>query len=166
MLLMPSLAGFTVIGRAQSGTSSAISGTVTDTTGALIPNAAVTATETNTKAVRTGITDAKRALSFLSGQSRHLSGHSAGFRFRCGIFRANSGRGGTERGIELFAPSGVIQPDSRSHRAAGATEPRQSEYNHNPQRRDNQESAEPRPGPHVSCAVCAGRVDEHCWLLQ
>jgi hypothetical protein len=43
---------------AQSGTSSAVSGTVTDSTGALIPNAAITATETNTKAVRTGQTDA------------------------------------------------------------------------------------------------------------
>ena len=58
ILLMPSAAGLTVAGRAQSGTSGAISGTVADTSGALVPNAAVTATETNTKAVRTGITDA------------------------------------------------------------------------------------------------------------
>lgn len=43
---------------AQSGTSSALSGTVTDATGALVPHAPVTATETNTKAVRTGLTDA------------------------------------------------------------------------------------------------------------
>jgi Carboxypeptidase regulatory-like domain len=58
MLLMPCLAGLTLAGSGQSGTSSAISGTVADTSGALIPNAAVTATDTNTKAVRTGITDA------------------------------------------------------------------------------------------------------------
>ncbi|MGA8939621.1 MAG: carboxypeptidase-like regulatory domain-containing protein, partial [Acidobacteriaceae bacterium] len=44
---------------AQSETSSAISGTVTDSSGALIPNVAVTATETNTKAVRAGRTDAE-----------------------------------------------------------------------------------------------------------
>ncbi len=43
--------------RAQSGTSSAISGTVTDSSGALIPNAAVTATDTSTQAIRTGSTD-------------------------------------------------------------------------------------------------------------
>jgi hypothetical protein len=44
--------------RAQSGTSGAISGTVKDSSGALIPNATVTATETNTRAIRTGQTDA------------------------------------------------------------------------------------------------------------
>ena len=42
---------------AQSGTSSAISGTVTDASGDVIANASVTATETNTKAIRTGKTD-------------------------------------------------------------------------------------------------------------
>ncbi len=42
---------------AQSGTSSAISGTVTDASGDVIPNSSVTATETNTKAIRTGKTD-------------------------------------------------------------------------------------------------------------
>jgi hypothetical protein len=43
---------------AQSGTSSAISGTVTDASGAVVPNVPVTATEANTKAIRTGKTDA------------------------------------------------------------------------------------------------------------
>ena len=43
---------------AQSGTSSAISGTVTDTSGAVVSRALVTATEVNTKAERTGRTDA------------------------------------------------------------------------------------------------------------
>jgi hypothetical protein len=42
----------------QSGTSSAISGTVTDSSGALIPDATVIAAESNTKAIRTGQTDA------------------------------------------------------------------------------------------------------------
>ncbi len=44
--------------RAQSGTSSALSGEVTDPSGAAIPHASVTATEMNTKATRTGETDA------------------------------------------------------------------------------------------------------------
>ena len=43
---------------AQSETSSAISGEVTDSTGATVPDAKVTATDVNTKATRTGATDA------------------------------------------------------------------------------------------------------------
>jgi hypothetical protein len=43
---------------AQSGTSSAISGTVLDASGAVVANALVTATEVDTKAERTGRTDA------------------------------------------------------------------------------------------------------------
>ena len=43
---------------AQSGTSSAIAGTVADTTGAILPNATVIATEVNTHATRTGYTGA------------------------------------------------------------------------------------------------------------
>src|SRR5208283_4962429 len=43
---------------AQSGTSSAISGTVTDASGAVIVNASVAATEVDTKSTRTGQTDA------------------------------------------------------------------------------------------------------------
>jgi hypothetical protein len=43
---------------AQSGTSSAISGTVTDASGAVVANASVTATEVDTKATRVGRTDA------------------------------------------------------------------------------------------------------------
>jgi hypothetical protein len=44
--------------QAQSGTSSALSGEVTDPSGAAVPNAKVTATDVNTKATRTGPTDA------------------------------------------------------------------------------------------------------------
>jgi hypothetical protein len=43
---------------AQSGTSGAISGTVTDASGAVIANASMTATEVDTKATRVGQTDA------------------------------------------------------------------------------------------------------------
>ena len=43
--------------RAQSGTSSALSGDVTDPSGAAVPRASVTATNTDTKATRTGETD-------------------------------------------------------------------------------------------------------------
>ncbi|MGC2639320.1 MAG: carboxypeptidase-like regulatory domain-containing protein [Acidobacteriaceae bacterium] len=44
--------------RAQSGTSSALSGEVTDPSGAAVPHASATATDVNTKATRTGETDA------------------------------------------------------------------------------------------------------------
>jgi hypothetical protein len=43
---------------AQSGTSSALAGSVTDPSGASVVEASVTAAEVNTKAVRTGQTDA------------------------------------------------------------------------------------------------------------
>ena len=43
---------------AQSGTSSALSGAVTDPSGAAVPRASVTITETNTRATRIGETDA------------------------------------------------------------------------------------------------------------
>jgi len=42
----------------QSGTSSAISGSVTDSSGAVVPNASVTAIEVHTQASRFGLTDA------------------------------------------------------------------------------------------------------------
>ena len=44
--------------RAQSGTSSALAGTVTDSSGAVISNATVTAVDVNTKATRNGQTNA------------------------------------------------------------------------------------------------------------
>jgi hypothetical protein len=44
---------------AQSGTSSALSGTVADITGAVLPNAAVTATNVDSHAIRAGKTDAE-----------------------------------------------------------------------------------------------------------
>jgi hypothetical protein len=44
--------------QAQSGTSSALSGEVTDSSGAAVPRATVTATNVNTKAIRNGETDA------------------------------------------------------------------------------------------------------------
>src|SRR5271168_3097195 len=58
-LLLPLICFLTLpCAHAQSGTSSALAGTVTDNSGALIPHATVTATDANTKAVRTGETDA------------------------------------------------------------------------------------------------------------
>ena len=42
---------------AQSGTSSALAGTVVDSTGASVVGAKITATDVNTRAVRTGATD-------------------------------------------------------------------------------------------------------------
>ncbi len=81
LLLAPSLAGLAAAASAQSGTSSAISGTVADTSGALLPNAAVTATETNTKAIRTGTTDASGHFLFsqVNPGTYQVTVHVAGF---------------------------------------------------------------------------------------
>jgi hypothetical protein len=58
ILLLIALLVASSILQAQSGTSSAITGTVADTTGAILPNATVTATEVNTHATRIGHTGA------------------------------------------------------------------------------------------------------------
>ena len=66
---------------AQSGTSSALSGTVTDSTGAVVPGATVTATSTKTQAQRSMRTDADGAFLFLqlNAGSYRISALSAGF---------------------------------------------------------------------------------------
>jgi hypothetical protein len=59
LILFLVLTGVNSIGlRAQSGTSSALSGEVTDPGGAAIPRATVTMTDTNTKVTRVSETDA------------------------------------------------------------------------------------------------------------
>ena len=50
-LLLTAINSYSLL--AQSGTSSAISGTVLDVSGAALPDAAITATEVDTKAART-----------------------------------------------------------------------------------------------------------------
>jgi hypothetical protein len=66
---------------AQSGTSSALAGTVTDKTGALIPNATVTATDLNTKTARTGETDASGhyLLSQINPATYQITVNASGF---------------------------------------------------------------------------------------
>ena len=67
--------------RAQSGTSSAISGTVTDASGAVVAEASITATETNTKAVRDGRTDAigHYLFSQVNPGTYQITVHASGF---------------------------------------------------------------------------------------
>ena len=63
--------------RAQSGTSSALTGTINDATGAVVPNATVKATEVNTGAVRTARSNADGRFLF----ARSIRGH-IGLRWR------------------------------------------------------------------------------------
>ena len=65
---------------AQSGTSSALSGTVVDPTGAAVSGAVVQATEVNTHAMRT-VRQTCGAISVLGAKPRHVSGSisSSGF---------------------------------------------------------------------------------------
>ena len=76
---------------AQSGTSSAISGTVTDASGAVVADASVTATETNTKAVRAGRTDASGHYLFSQVNPGTYQITVQCFRLRCRGFRADAG---------------------------------------------------------------------------
>ena len=66
---------------AQSGTSSALAGMVVDSTGASVVGAKITATDVNTKAVRTGVTDASGhyLLSQINPGTYQVSVASSGF---------------------------------------------------------------------------------------
>ncbi len=66
---------------AQSGTSSALAGTVTDNSGALIPHATVTATDVNTKTARTGETDSSGhyLLSQINPATYQITVNASGF---------------------------------------------------------------------------------------
>ena len=66
---------------AQSGTSSALAGMVADSTGASVVGAKITATDVNTKAVRTGVTDASGhyLLSQMNPGTYQVSVASSGF---------------------------------------------------------------------------------------
>jgi hypothetical protein len=66
---------------AQSGTSSTLAGTVTDRSGALLPNAAVTAVATDTHATRSGLTNAPGRFLFsqINPGTYIVSVHANGF---------------------------------------------------------------------------------------
>ena len=70
-----------VAATAQSGTSSALAGTVTDRSGAVVPNAAVTAVEIETHATRSGITNAQGRFLFsqINPGTYLVSVHANGF---------------------------------------------------------------------------------------
>ena len=66
---------------AQSGTSSALAGTVSDRSGAVLPDAAVTAVETETHATRSGVTNAQGRFLFsqINPGTYVVSVHANGF---------------------------------------------------------------------------------------
>jgi Carboxypeptidase regulatory-like domain len=68
-------------GNGQSGTSSALTGMVTDTSGAVMPGAEVTATEVNTRATHTGQTDANGRYLFsqINPGTYQVAVHASGF---------------------------------------------------------------------------------------
>ena len=76
---------------AQSGTSSAISGTVTDASGAVVAEASITATETNTKAARDRRTDAIGHYLFSQVNPGTYQITVRCFRLRCCGLRADAG---------------------------------------------------------------------------
>ena len=70
--------------RAQSGTSSALTGTISDATGAVVPNATVKATEVNTGATRTARSNGDGRFLFAQVNPGSLSDRRAGRRLWVG----------------------------------------------------------------------------------
>ena len=138
---------------AQSGTSCAISGTVTDTTGATVSGAEVTATDLNTKAVRAGKTSAEGRFLFsqVNPGIYTAEGERAGF-CRTNL-AANCRRSRPDRNAQLSSHRFIGIADSRGHRQPAVAEPRKSKHHNDAGIEDHREPAQPRTGPDLHCAV-------------
>ena len=109
---------------AQSGTSSAISGTVIDASGAVVANASVTATEVDTKATRAGQTDAGGHYLFsqVNPGTYRIVVRLAGF--ADAESAADAGGRGTQRGAEFHAAGEFHIANRGGDRAAGPADSR------------------------------------------
>ena len=152
--------------QAQSGTSSALSGDVTDPSGAAVPNATVTATDVNTKATRTGETDADGHFLFsqINPGTYQVVVEARGF----APSKSEPTAVGVGRTVALNF-SLRVQSNSQTVEvtaAAGPAQSRQSQYHYHHRSENDQEPPEPRPGPDLSCPVCTGCADEHSRLIE
>ena len=136
---------------AQSGTSSAISGTVVDASGAVLPNAGVSATKSTQGSVAHGSNRAATGISSFPRSIREC------IRSRCGraalqqqTSRAGCRRSGTHRYAELQSHHLRDLADGRSDCAAGPVVPWKSEYHHDARIQDHRQPAQSGAGPHVS----------------
>ena len=131
--------------QAQSGTSSALSGDVTDASGAAVSNATVTATDVNTKATRTGATDAAGHFLFSQVNPGTYQITVEAKASRCP--NRNLPLVGVGRTVALNFSLRVCnpQPDRRGDGTAGPAQPRQSKY-HNDDRSESQSRTCPTPG--------------------
>ncbi len=151
---------------AQSGTSSALSGVVSDNSGAVIPAATVSAVEIETKATRNAQTNAHGAFLFLqiNPGTYEVSVKADGF--------------AAQRSRPTVVPVGrtvslnfTLQVSSSSQTVTvearqGLAEPGQSEHDDNAGFEIDQEPAKSWPGSHVHCTVRTGCADEHSGFVE
>ena len=152
--------------RAQSETSSAISGTVTDASGAVVADASITATEANTKAVRAGRTDAigHYLFSQVNPGTYQITVSASGFAVAVSEpTLVDVGRNvalnfslhpqSSNQTVEVSAQQGLLSLDNPN--TTTTIEPK-----------DDQKPSQPRAGSYLSRTVRAGRVDEYRRFLK
>ena len=151
---------------AQSGTSSAISGTVTDASGDVIANASVTATETNTKAIRTGKTDVSGHYLFsqVNPGTYQVVVRAAGF--AAAASKPTPVEVGRNVALNFSIHPASSQTGGRGDGTTGAFESQQFEHHDHHRSQDHQEPAQSRPGFDLPHAVRARSIDEHRRFLQ
>ena len=151
---------------AQSGTSSAIAGTVVDVTGASLPNASVSATDGDTGTVRTEETgsDGRFLFSQVNPGTYTVTVRAGGFATQ------TSRRVAVEVGrtVDTELQSCCVRggADSRSEGRTGTVVPGEPEHHDDAGIENHRQPAQPRSGPDFHRAVCAGRADEHRRLVE
>ena len=151
---------------AQSGTSSALAGSVLDPSGAVISNAQVKATDVNTGSVREVQTNPEGRFLFsqVNPGTYRIEVHAQGF----GLGRSQPtivAVGQTALVNFSLSPAASLAV-GRSDGAICVDEPGEPEYLDHPGCKDHQEPAQSRAGPYLHRAVRAGRIDEYSGIVE
>ena len=151
---------------AQSGTSSALAGTVADKSGAVVVNAAIKATDLNTGAVRSvqSNPDGRFLFSQVNPGTYRIEVHAQGFApaqseptivsvGQTASVNFSLSPAAAEQTVEVEAQVGLMSLENPNTSTTLEAE-------------DHQEPAQPRPGPDLCRSVCPWSVDEYSRLVQ